>query len=142
MKTIKLLVTLLSVGLLLSVFSCRQQGEKKSTIEEEMEDVKQELSDTIKEEMAAFKKEMRQSLDEYGEKIDAYEQEMEELQARQDVTLTNMLNDLKARRDSITTKLEEIDQKTADEWGEFKAEIRHDINLYIESVKAFFEDNE
>lgn len=142
MKTIKLLVTLLSVGLLLSVFSCRQQGEKKGAIEEEMEDVKQELSDTIKEEMAAFKKEMRQSLDEYGEKIDTYEKELEELQTRQDVTLTNMLNDLKARRDSITTKIEEIDQKTADEWEEFKAEIRHDVNQYIESVKAFFEDNE
>lgn len=141
---VKLLWLILPAMFLMVLGSCNSSNNgdgNKQELKKEVQDVKDELG-----EIAADKK--QELKDEVNDVVDAFNKQIQELDAhirkggrKLDAQSEEKLKDLKAQRDKLKMKLNEIESQTKDSWDSFTEEVKHDSKQFGESVRDFFRDN-
>lgn len=132
-------------ALILTTVSCKSP-EKKKTVNEEkiskkMEQVKNDLHDIIILEKTEMESKADSVINNFNNQLEKLEANMKKGNNKMSSKSEEMLNKLKAERDTLAMKLNKIESETDKNWDSLKAELNHDIKQFSSGVKDFFRKN-
>ena len=122
--------------------SVESQAENKEGLSKELEDVREELNEVMVMEQKQMKKKIDSVISDFNIQVDKFKSGIEETDRQLDQETIKLIDKLEAQRDTLNSKLSEIENKTEENWSAFKQEMDHDIEQFVSSVKDFFQDNE
>lgn len=88
-----------------------------------------------------LKKEVDSAITDFNERLYDYEDELKRGTKQVSTETENLVEKLKLKSDSLTVKVNMVQEQGAETWDEFKEELQYDTENFKESVEAFFEDN-
>ncbi len=138
---ISVIVLLLSVIVMIAI-GCKSGSQRGSELSDEVQDVQEEASEMIAAEKADIRSKVDSTIAIFNDQIASLESDLQEKNEQLNSEKEALINELKATSDSLTVKLSEIENQTAEEWEAFKTELEHDLNVFHMGVQDFFQDNE
>lgn len=138
-----MIVWLILPALLFAVSSCNRSSKdnSKSELLEEVQDVKEELDEIAAKEKQELKNDIDSIVADFNNQVNAIESNIKKGNKKLNSETQEMLNNLKAERDTLSMKLDEIENQTEQKWSAFKQELEHDTKQFASSVEDFFKDN-
>lgn len=149
MKIMKMKFKVKPLLLLLPVFlfaisACNQSAkdkENKSELVEEIQDVKDELDEIATKEKQELINNIELLVADFNKKVNTIESKIETGNNKLNKETQAMLDNLKAERDTLNMRLNEVENQTQAEWKSFKEEVEYDSEQFAKSVENFFQDN-
>ena len=144
MKAVHMLTKSVAIALLLTLpVSCNQNNENKG-----LEELGEEVQDVVEVTDSIFIAERQELTDEaekaiiiFNEKLEVFNNQLEQTNEKVSVESQEMLENLKAKKDSLESKIEQINELTKENWDEFRKELKHDLNEFDQGLESFNEDN-
>ncbi|MFO7656649.1 MAG: hypothetical protein R6W78_06245 [Bacteroidales bacterium] len=138
-----ILLWLMLPALFFAVSSCNRSSKdnSKSELSEEIQDVKEELDEIAAKEKQELKNDIESIVADFNNQVNAIESSINKGNKKLSSEAQEMLNNLKAERDTLNMKLDEIENQTEQKWSAFKKELEHDTKQFASSVEDFFKDN-
>lgn len=106
-----------------------------------MEQVKNDLHDIIILEKTEMESKADSVINNFNNQLEKLEANMKKGNNKMSSKSEEMLNKLKAERDTLAMKLNKIESETDKNWDSLKAELNHDIKQFSSGVKDFFRKN-
>lgn len=100
-----------------------------------------QLDQMLTEEKSELQAEFDSVVNEFNTQLTQFEQRLENKAEEVDFLSQQVIDDLKAERDTLSSELEEFQAQSLEKWNEFEEEYRHDLGKFVESIEYFFEDN-
>lgn len=146
MKASRILVLVFTGLIITGIGSCNNQNKK--TKDSEVKEFKSDLEDTsesAKELMIAEKDEAVEAaqavIDDFESQLKVYEAKLESGSKQVKSEMKVAIENLKAEKQELEKKVDEINDATKEEWADMKTEFNHDMRDFKDSFKQFFEDN-
>ncbi len=133
-------------GIFLFTISCKnadreQKGDKKE-FSQGVQHVNKELNKVTVMEQDKLKDKIDSVIADFNVQINEFESELNEGNRRMDANTEELLNDLKADRDTLKMKLNVIENQSEKQWKVYKKELEHDVDQFTMNVKDFFQNNQ
>lgn len=128
----------------LAIISCNSSNKQKSNDEkvaEGLQEIKQDVNEILDQDKEELKMEVDSAITDFNQKLYDYEDELKRGTKQVSTETQDLVEKLKLKSDSLTVKVNMVQEQGAETWDEFKEELQYDTKNFKESVKAFFEDN-
>ncbi len=140
-KQIKWIFILFLSATIVSCSSSNKQNDNKEELAEDLQQVKQDVNAILEKDKEELKMEVDSAVTEFNEKLYVYEDELRRGTKQVSTETQDLVEKLKIKSDSLTAKVNTVQEQGAENWEEFKEELQYDTKNFKESVEAFFEDN-
>ena len=140
-KQIKWMFILFLSATIVSCSSSNKQNDNKEELAEDLQQVKQDVNAILEKDKEDLKMEVDSAVTEFNEKLYVYEDELRRGTKQVSTETQDLVEKLKIKSDSLTAKVNTVQEQGAENWEEFKEELQYDTKNFKESVEAFFEDN-
>ncbi|WP_319591063.1 hypothetical protein [uncultured Draconibacterium sp.] len=140
-KQIKWMFILFLSTTIVSCSSSNKQNDNKEELAEDLQQVKQDVNAILEKDKEELKMEVDSAVTEFNEKLYVYEDELRRGTKQVSTETQDLVEKLKIKSDSLTSKVNTVQEQGAENWEEFKEELQYDTKNFKESVEAFFEDN-
>ncbi|WP_321343016.1 hypothetical protein [uncultured Draconibacterium sp.] len=140
-KQIKWIFILFLSATIVSCSSSNKQNDNKEELAEDLHQVKQDVNAILEKDKEELKMEVDSAVTEFNEKLYVYEDELRRGTKQVSTETQDLVEKLKIKSDSLTAKVNTVQEQGAENWEEFKEELQYDTKNFKESVEAFFEDN-
>ncbi len=127
---------------ILLVFSCKDQesktsDENKAGKSSEMDEHYEQLVEMEKE---TFLKDARKSIEEANMRIEEFEANLYKYNELLTREMQSKINDLKAERDTVEMIVEEISDKSEDNWSDLNDKVREDLEELERAIRSYYND--
>jgi hypothetical protein len=144
--TVKISIFLVLV-ISLSVIACdsaknKKQKEKKSKLTEQVLNAEEDLVKIAEMQKKEMKRKVDSVITDFNSQLEKYQSSINRRNQKMNAETRELLNKIKAERDSLNIKMSEMKNQTEKSWTYFKKEMEQDILKFSASVKSFFKETE
>ena len=131
----------------LSVIACdsaknKKLKEKKSKLTEEVLNAEEDLVKIAEMQKKEMKRKVDSVVTDFNSQLEKYQSSINKRNQKMSAETRELLNKIKADRDSLIIKMSEMKNQTEKTWSDFKKEMEQDIVKFSASVKSFFKETE
>jgi hypothetical protein len=144
--TVKISIFLVLV-ISLSVIACdsaknKKQKEKKSKLTEQVLNAEEDLVKIAEMQKKEMKRKVDSVITDFNSQLEKYQSSINRRNQKMNAETRELLNKIKAERDSLNIKMSEMKNQTEKSWTYFEKEMEQDILKFSASVKSFFKETE
>ena len=131
----------------LSVIACdsaknKKLKEKKSKLTEEVLNAEEDLVKIAEMQKKEMKRKVDSVVTDFNSQLEKYQSSINRRNQKMNAETRELLNKIKAERDSLNIKMSEMKNQTEKSWTYFEKEMEQDILKFSASVKSFFKETE
>jgi glutamate racemase len=131
----------------LSVIACdsaknKKLKEKKSKLTEEVLNAEEDLVKIAEMQKKEMKRKVDSVVTDFNSQLEKYQSSINKRNQKMNAETRELLDKIKADRDSLNIKMSEMKNQTEKTWSDFKKEMEQDIVKFSASVKSFFKETE
>lgn len=131
----------------LSVIACdsaknKKLKEKKSKLTEEVLNAEEDLVKIAEMQKKEMKRKVDSVVTDFNSQLEKYQSSINRRNQKMNAETRELLDKIKADRDSLNIKMSEMKNQTEKSWTYFEKEMEQDILKFSASVKSFFKETE
>ncbi len=142
MKSFKIILnTIIAITFLAGMSACNNMGSNQngqSGMEEQVEETKAD----IQQDKDKLKSEIQDAIDDFDQKIDKFQANLKESGKEMDDKTKEAIDELKDERAKLKLRLDEIGDKTRENWEEFKNKAENQTQEFKQGINDFFEGDD